>query len=119
MKAYSLIKATAIGAVTQFRSLGGAVGLSIVTSVMKSSIKSRLLSRLPASSVTSILESAAAIDLLPKPLENQIRSLFAHEYKMQTRIVIGFTGAQFFFTFLIWRREKDKARRADHGHSQS
>ena len=95
--------ATAMGSITQFRALGGAIGLSIVTNVMKSSISSNLLQHLSLEQVNAILQAASAIDLLPQPLQDQTRSLFAQQYNLQMKIVIGFTIAQFLGTLLIWR----------------
>lgn len=105
-----ILVATAMGAITQFRALGGALGLAIVTSVMKSSLRSKLSAYLSSDSTNSILQSAAAIDLLPPALQDQTRSLFAREYNLQMRIVIGFTVAQFLTSLLIWKRSTLKSR---------
>ncbi len=106
--------ATATGAITQFRALGGAVGLAIVTSVMKSSIQSDLVQYLSPDSASSILQSAAAISLLPSQLQYQTRALFAHQYNLQMKIVTGFTVAQFLVTLLIWKK-KDPNKRSERG----
>ena len=86
------------------------MGLSIVTSVMKSSIRSKLSAYLSSDSINTILQSAAAINLLPSALQYQTRSLFAQQYNLQMRVVIGFTVAQFLTSLLIWKNTASKPK---------
>lgn len=94
--------AVAMGAITQFRAMGGATGLAVVTSVMNSSIKSALAQNLSSEQLNAILQTAAAIELLPAALQKTTRDLFAQEYNLQMRIIIGFAAAQTLAALLMW-----------------
>ncbi|KAF1962121.1 MFS general substrate transporter [Byssothecium circinans] len=57
-------KAVAMGAVTQFRVMGGAIGLSVVNTVMHGFLKSKLQGNLPATELNAFLKSAQALAAL-------------------------------------------------------
>jgi len=95
----------AVGSVTQCRSLGGAIGLAITTSILNSAIRSRLSMTLSPDVVDQILRSTNVIDTLPKALQQSTREVFASEYDTQMKVVIGFTVAEFLGTLLIWRKK--------------
>jgi hypothetical protein len=109
MNTYILHTATSIGAITQWRSFGGAIGLAAVTSVMISSLNDSLSHELTPAQRYGVLQSAAAIDALPVSLQQLTRFQFAKSYDVQMRIVVGLAVAQFLVTLLMLMK-KDLGR---------
>ncbi|KAE8335715.1 hypothetical protein BDV24DRAFT_168942 [Aspergillus arachidicola] len=58
-------KAVAMGAVAQFRVMGGSIFLAIVTSVSNGFVRSHLRGVLDDEQLHSVLYSAAAVPMLP------------------------------------------------------
>ena len=93
-----------MGAVTQFRILGGAIGLAIATNVLNSSVRPALASILNQGQLGAILQSTAAIDVLSPALQEQVRSAFARGYNLQFKALIGLICAEFPATLLMWEK---------------
>lgn len=94
----------ATGAVIQFRFLGGAIGLSIVSSILNGMLKSQLRGILPARELASLLESTEVISTFTPTVRNKVLEVFAQNYQVQFRIMIGFAAAQIPAAALLWRR---------------
>lgn len=94
-----------MGALYQFRALGGAVGLAAVAGVTNAYIRSHLTKQVSEDTLNAILKNASSISTLPERLQNEVRSLFSVAYNTQMKIVIGFSAAQFLFTLLILKRK--------------
>ena len=91
-----------MGAVVQFRLLGGAVGLSIATSVVNSYLRSHLSGLVSLDQLESILRSVSAIDSLDPSLGSTVRAVFGRAYNLQMKLMIGFGAAQIPASLLLW-----------------
>ncbi|KAF7860879.1 hypothetical protein EAF04_008397 [Stromatinia cepivora] len=78
----------ALGAINQWRSLGGAISLAVVTSVMNESINSKLSGYLSSEQLYRVLQSSATIPELPESLQGVTRSQFGRAYNEQMNIVM-------------------------------
>lgn len=97
--------AVAMGAVVQFRMMGGAIGLAIVTSYMNSWLNTGLAPILSPEQLAALLQSADSIGTLPPAVQTAVRTVFAQGFNMQFKIAIAFTLAQFPATALMWTKE--------------
>ncbi|KAL9621738.1 MAG: hypothetical protein Q9160_003856 [Pyrenula sp. 1 TL-2023] len=97
--------AVGTGAVTQFRILGGVIGLSIVTSVSLRSIRENLSSVVPPLQVETLLDRTDTIQLLQGATRKAVREIFGNGYNLQMTILIGFAAAQSLGIVLMWRRK--------------
>lgn len=94
-----------MAAVTQFRAIGGVVGLSIGTNVLNSHVKSIFGSILSAEQLSSLLESTEIIAKLPESLQAVVRSTFADGYNLQMRAMIAFSAGQILMLALMWEQK--------------
>ncbi|KAL8902863.1 MAG: hypothetical protein Q9207_004328 [Kuettlingeria erythrocarpa] len=99
-------KSVAMSAMVQVRTLGGLVGLAIVTAAMKSYIKSNLAQHLSSAQIDILLRSTSAFETLPSEVVDVVKSIFAEGYNLQMRIMIGFSAAQMPVAFLMWKRKQ-------------
>ena len=93
------------GAITQFRVMGGTIGLAIVASVLDGWLRSRLPLVLSPQQIDNVLRSAGAIRRFEPAVQDAVRVIFAQGFNLQFRILIGFTVAQFPVTLLIWQKK--------------
>ncbi|KAI1491646.1 major facilitator superfamily domain-containing protein [Biscogniauxia mediterranea] len=91
-------------AVTQFRFLGSAIVVAIITAVGNSWVKNALLERLTPLQVSTIFRSTEAISDLPEDAEVFVRSIFIQSFNLQMRIVLGFSVAGMFTWLLMWQK---------------
>ena len=98
---------TAVGtaAISQFRILGGLVGIAFATSLSTPYLRSHIPQVAPASSVALILEKTANIHLLPADLRTKVEKVFAESFSVQIKLVIGFAAAQIPATLLMWTKQ--------------
>ncbi|KAH6675884.1 hypothetical protein B0J14DRAFT_587496, partial [Halenospora varia] len=95
-----------MGAITQFRALGGVIGLAIATNAFNDYVQSELSHRLTPSDLKSLLQSVTTtIGLLPVEVQTIVRSTFASAYDLQMKIMIGFAVAQTLAVSLMWERK--------------
>jgi len=94
----------AMGAITQARPLGGAIGLAITTTVLNSYIKSSLRGLLTPEQLGGLLESIDVINFLPPEQQAQVRQSFSHGYNLQMKVMIGFSAAQILVVALMWEK---------------
>ncbi|KAM0308687.1 hypothetical protein ACHAO8_009778 [Botrytis cinerea] len=99
-------KSVALGCVTQFRIMGGALGLAIVTAAYKGYVTSRLKAFLNLEEQLSVFESAKYIQSLSPELQGRVREIFAGGYNLQFRILIALAAAQIPSSLLMWQKEQ-------------
>ncbi|KAF2230324.1 MFS general substrate transporter [Viridothelium virens] len=93
----------ALGSVTQFRVMGGAIGLAIVTSVFNSFLRRKLGEFLTQDQIRSLLESADVLQTFPRETQTLTRAVIASGYNLQMKILAGLAGAQLLCTALMWQ----------------
>jgi hypothetical protein len=98
-----------MGAVAQFRVMGGVIGLAIVTSIFNSFIRSDVSSFLSGNQVDSLLKSTSYITTLSPTVQISTRDAFSAGYNLQMKILAGFAGGQVLSSFLMWRKDQIKA----------
>ena len=89
-----------MGALAQFRVLGGSVGLAVCTNVLNNKIKTA--SFLTPDQLDSVLESAQAIKTLPPNVQEPLRRLYAVGYNEEMQVLTSFGGAAILATLLMW-----------------
>ncbi|KAI4684549.1 uncharacterized protein J4E84_006539 [Alternaria hordeiaustralica] len=89
-------------ATSQFRTLGGLVGIAIVTSISTPYIRSHLTDILPLELAESLLEKTELVQTLsPETLEH-VRQVFGEAYNLQVKVLIGFAVAKVPVTGMMW-----------------
>ncbi|KAL8917522.1 MAG: hypothetical protein Q9172_005810 [Xanthocarpia lactea] len=99
-------KSVAMSVMVQVRTMGGLVGLAIVTAAMKSHIKSNLAQHLSSAQIDILLKSTSAFETLPSEVVDVVKAIFAEGYNLQMRIMIGFSAAQIPVAFLMWKKKQ-------------
>lgn len=99
-------EAVALGSVTQFRIMGGALGLAIVTAAYKGFVISRLDKFLALEQRQAILQSAEAIQSLTPAVQAEVKKIFAGGYNLQFRVLIAFAAAQIPSSLLMWQKKQ-------------
>lgn len=89
----------------QFRFLGGATALAIVTAVANNWLRDVLHTIVRTEQVAMIFRDSGFIDSLPDTVQGTVRGLFVKSFNLQMRILIGFAAAQFPVTMLMWQRQ--------------
>lgn len=97
--------AVANGSVSQFRILGGSLGLAIVTCATSASLRANLLRVLSYEQTLSILDRTETILTLPREDQALVREIFGDMYNKQMNILIGIAAAQVLVTILQWQRK--------------
>ncbi|KAH7413975.1 MFS multidrug transporter-like protein [Phaeosphaeria sp. MPI-PUGE-AT-0046c] len=100
--------AVAMGAITQFRIMGGAIGLSIVNSVMHGMLRSGLIPILTSLQLNKVLDSAQFIAVLPPQVREQVLLKFSDSYNVQMRILAGLAAGQIIGTLIMWQKTQIK-----------
>lgn len=90
----------------QFRTMGGAIGLAIVTTVLNSYIKSHLSAFLSPQEVNALLKSTQAFIALPPELAETVKTVFAKGYNLQMQIMVGFSAAQVPVALMMWQKKQ-------------
>ena len=98
--------AVAMGAVPQFRFMGGAIGLSIVNTVMQSHLRSRLAPLLTTSELRGVLRSAQRIAELRPGLQEEVVLQFAEGYNTQMKILAGLAAIQIIGVAVMWQKKQ-------------
>lgn len=97
--------AVATAAVIQFRLMGGAIGLAIVTTVFNGLVRPKLEHILSFAQLEDLLQSTAVIESFQPELQSRVRNIFAEGFNVQMRIMIGFGAAQIPAALLLWRKK--------------
>ncbi|KAI1087948.1 putative multidrug resistance protein fnx1 [Rostrohypoxylon terebratum] len=97
-------RAVGMGAITQVRSMGSAVGVAIGTSVFNGYISSPL----EALGLVDPLSGLATGDLsmLSATMQAEAREILSEGYNRQMLVALAFASAQVPAALLIWRREQ-------------
>ena len=101
-----ILLAVANSAILQFRTLGGAVGLAVVTTVLNGYVKNRLLEFLTLDQVNAGLKSTTSFNDLSPLLAVALKNIFAEGYNLQMRVMIGTSAAQIPAAFLMWQKKQ-------------
>lgn len=102
--------AVAMGAVAQFRVMGGVICLAIVTSVFNGTIRSGLKDFLSPDQIDAVLRSTEVISTFPPMVQDMTRVVFLRGYSLQFKILTGFAGGQILSSFLMWKKNKEQIR---------
>jgi hypothetical protein len=100
--------AVAMGAITQFRIMGGAIGLSIVNSVMHGMLRSRLAQILTSLQLDKVLDSAQYIAVLSPQVREEVLLQYSDGYNVQMRILAGLAAGQIIGTLIMWQKKQIK-----------
>ncbi|KAF2798438.1 MFS general substrate transporter [Melanomma pulvis-pyrius CBS 109.77] len=100
--------AVAMGAITQFRVMGGAIGLSIVNTVMHGLLRSRLSPILHPAQLNKVLDSTQAIIELPPAVREEVVLKFSEGYNVQMMILAGLAAGQIIGTLVMWKKKQIK-----------
>ncbi|CAK39059.1 uncharacterized protein An04g10000 [Aspergillus niger] len=98
--------AVAMGAITQFRVMGGCIGISVLTAVANGYLQSHLQQWLTPTEMQLVLHSAESLSTLPASAQSLVRGTFSASYNLQMKILAGFAGGQVLASVLMWQREQ-------------
>ena len=101
-----MVTAVALGAITQFRIMGGVIGLAIVTAAYKGYVLSHLSQFVTPQERDSLLQSTKALLTLSPEVQDHVRAIFAAGYNLQFRILIAFAAAQIPSSLLMWQKKQ-------------
>lgn len=99
-------KAVAMSAVLQCRTMGGAIGLAIVTTVLNSYLKSHMSRVLSPEEINALLKTTQAFTALPPYKAETVKTVFASGYNLQMRVMVGFSAAQMPLALLMWQKKQ-------------
>lgn len=91
------------GAIFQTRVFGGAIGLSIASSVLNNYLKTHL-GDTAGSLDTLLADPTVTLAKLPQSDRDRVRMAFAEGYSVDAKIMAGFSAAQVLSLALLWRR---------------
>ncbi|KAF2758475.1 MFS multidrug transporter-like protein [Pseudovirgaria hyperparasitica] len=93
---------SALGANTQFRYLGGAVGLGVITAVLNARLHPSLGHIVDAEEVGAILRSTEAVRTLSVSERDNVLHLFADGFALQWKVILAFISAQVPVAIMMW-----------------
>lgn len=97
--------AVATAAVIQFRLMGSAIGLAIVTTVFNGVVRPKLEHIISFAQLGDLMQSTAVIENLQPELQSRVRSIFAVGFNVQMQIMIGFGASQIPAALLFWQKK--------------
>ncbi|KAF2752776.1 MFS general substrate transporter [Pseudovirgaria hyperparasitica] len=92
------------GAVTQFRLLGSAIGLALVTCVSNPYLSRNLQGILSTEEIKDFLDRPSTLYELAPQKQAALREISGKSYNLQITIMIGFSVATVLFSLLQWQR---------------
>ncbi|PWY83834.1 MFS general substrate transporter [Aspergillus sclerotioniger CBS 115572] len=98
--------AVGMGAIAQFRVMGGCIGIAILTAVANGYIHSHLQHALAADQWQTISHSAALIWTLSPAAQTLVRVTYSASYNLQMQILAGFAGGQVLASLLMWQKKQ-------------
>ncbi|KAI9650185.1 hypothetical protein NHQ30_000198 [Ciborinia camelliae] len=99
-------RSVANSAILQFRLMGGAVGLAVVTTVLNNYIQSHLTGVLTPEQLDTFLKTTSLLAELPPSTVDIVRRVYSNGFNAQMRVAIGFAAAQIPAALLMWRRKQ-------------
>ena len=93
-----------MGAVPQFRALGGAVGIAICTNVLNNMVTSGLQSVLDPEQLSDLLKTAQTLETLPPAVQRIVREIYGEGYNRQLQIMTAFSAASMLATLMMWEK---------------
>ncbi|KAF2804408.1 MFS general substrate transporter [Mytilinidion resinicola] len=94
--------AVGTASVSQFRVLGGLIGISVASSLSTPYLRHHLIDVLPLDLVLAVMEKTEALHMLSGATLDNVRAIFGESYNLQIKFVIGFAAAQIPTTALMW-----------------
>lgn len=95
-----------MGAISQFRYLGGAIGLAIVANILNSFLNSRLSQLLSPEEVALLLQCSDVVQSFSPGLQEFIREAFGDGYNIMIKVLAGISAAQLPAAILMWKRNQ-------------
>ncbi|THC97676.1 hypothetical protein EYZ11_002839 [Aspergillus tanneri] len=99
----------ATGALTQYRFLGGAIGLSVASNILNSRLKSKLTGVLSSEQLQTLLQNPAMVSSFSPDLQGIIEAVFSRSYTIQLRAMIAFSAMQVLAALLMFKRGRQHA----------
>ena len=95
-----------MGAIGQFRVMGGSISLSICTNVLNHHLSSTLnsISGITSTQISALLNTAQSITLIPPAMQAMVKNVYAQGYGVQIQATTAFSAAAFFATLLLVER---------------
>lgn len=93
-----------MAAITQFRALGGVIGLATATNLLNNLVRARLAVVLSPPQLDALLETSRVLGTLPEALQAVVRAAYAEGYALQMKAMVAFGAAQVVGLALMWRR---------------
>ena len=100
--------AVAMGSVTQFRLMGGAVTLSIINTARNAYLRSNLKGLLTPEQIGSLLDFAPTSKALDPATKHAVGIKLAEGYNLQTKILAAMAGVQVLSSLLMWQKKQIK-----------
>jgi hypothetical protein len=97
-------QAVAMGAVGQFRMLGGSIAIAICANVLNRFVESELSTVLPSDQLAVLLKSVQTMKDLPPSSQQAVRDVYTEGYSTQMKILTAFSGATVLATLMMWER---------------
>lgn len=94
--------AVGTASMSQFRVLGGLIGIAVATSLSTPYIRTHLAETLSPQLALSVLESTETIFSLSQANREHVRVAFGEGLNLQIKLAIGFAAAQIPTTALMW-----------------
>ncbi|KAM7186123.1 MFS general substrate transporter [Naviculisporaceae sp. PSN 640] len=98
--------AVALGAITQVRIMGSALGVAIVTSVMHNFLTGSLGQVLRPVQILLVLDRPGVIGMFPQEIQRQVLIRYAEGYNQQMKILAGLAVGQVVGVALMWQHKK-------------
>lgn len=96
----------ATASIVQFRFLGGATALAIITAVSNSWLKDVLSKVLVPEQVAGVFREISVISSFPPTVRAIVQGIFVKSFNLEMRILLGFVVAQFLFSLLMWKKDQ-------------
>ncbi|KAF2465948.1 MFS multidrug transporter-like protein [Lindgomyces ingoldianus] len=96
--------AVALGALPQFRIIGGAIGVAIATSVMNSRLNSSLGHLFSPAQIKAVLDSPQALRNAPPEVQDFMTTTLAISHRSVMRILCGFSAGQVLASLITWKK---------------
>jgi hypothetical protein len=90
---------------SQFRVLGGLIGIAIATSLSTPYLRTHLYDVLSPDLAVSILHRTENMAMLSGKDRESARAVFGKSFNLQIQLVIGFAAAQLPATALMWTKQ--------------